>query len=230
LNEMTQPRLWFQQVAVVIPKYWYLKAMGTVLFISIFFGAYFYLLKYPAFPITVIPLTWMDGLVSFQPRALPVYLSLWVYISLPPIFFALRRELYLYGLAIALMSIAGLAIFYFWPTTIPAANIDWTRYPDVDFLKNIDASGNACPSLHVATAIFSGIWLHHLLRRFSVPWGLLLFNWLWCIGIVYSTLATRQHVALDVWGGLVLGGVAAYLSLPRTPGAVGIAPSLEALR
>jgi membrane-associated phospholipid phosphatase len=230
LNEKTQSKLWFQQIAVVIPKYWYLKASGTMLFIGIFFGAYFYLLKYPAYPITVIPLTWMDGLVSFQPRALPVYLSLWVYISLPPVFFAIRRELFLYGLSIALMSIAGLAIFYFWPTTIPAANIDWTRYPDVDFLKNIDASGNACPSLHVATAIFSGIWLHHLLRRFSVPWGLLLFNWLWCIGIVYSTLATRQHVALDVWGGLVLGGVAAYLSLPRTPGAVGIAPSLEALR
>ena len=31
-----------------------------------------------------------------------------------------------------------------------------------DFLKSMDASGNACPSLHVATAVFSGIWLHHL--------------------------------------------------------------------
>jgi len=212
---MTQPAPWYQQAAAVIPKYWYLKAIGTTLFISVFFGAYFYLLKYPAYPTTVVPLTWLDRLIGFQPRALPLYLSLWVYVSLPPAFFAIRRELYGYGMAMAVMCIAGLTIFYFWPTTVPVANIDWAQYPDVDFLKNIDASGNACPSLHVATAIFSGIWLHHLLRRFSVPSWPLLFNWVWCVGILYSTLATRQHVAMDMWAGLVLGGLAAYLSLPN---------------
>ena len=83
----------------------------------------------------------------------------------------------------------------------------------MNFLKNMDASGNACPSLHVATAIFSGLWLHHLLRHFGAPTWILLFNWLWCIGIIYSTLATRQHVAVDVSAGLVLGGMAAWLSL-----------------
>ena len=103
--------------------------------------------------------------------------------------------------------------FYFWPTAVPAADIDWARYPEVGFLKNVDAAGNAFPSLHVATAIFSGIWLDHLLRRFGAPLWSRLFNWMWCIGIIYSTLATRQHVAVDVWAGLVLGGVAAWLSL-----------------
>jgi len=28
-----------------------------------------------------------------------------------------------------------------------------------------------------------------------------LLNWLWCFGIVYSTIATRQHVLLDVIAG-----------------------------
>jgi membrane-associated phospholipid phosphatase len=83
----------------------------------------------------------------------------------------------------------------------------------VGFLKNVDAAGNAFPSLHVATAIFSGIWLDCLLRRFGAPRWSLLFNWMWCIGIIYSTLATRQHVAVDVWGGLMLGGATAWLSL-----------------
>jgi len=77
----------------------------------------------------------------------------------------------------------------------------------------MDASGNACPSLHVATAIFSGIWLNHLLRRFGAPLWILICNWTWCIAIVYSTLATRQHVAVDVLAGLVLGVLAAWLSL-----------------
>jgi membrane-associated phospholipid phosphatase len=36
---------------------------------------------------------------------------------------------------------------------------------------------------------------------------------MWCTGIVYSALGTRQHVAVDVLAGLVLGVLAAYLSL-----------------
>ena len=190
-----------------------LKGIGTTLFIGLFFGAYFYLLKHPAYPTTVMPFTLLDRLIGFQPQALPVYLSLWVYVSLPPALLATRRELYGYGLAIAATCLAGLIIFYFWPTAVPAAHIDWSRYPDVDFLKNLDAAGNACPSLHVATAVFSGIWLQHLLRRYGAPQWIRIGNGAWCIGIIYSTLATRQHVAVDVLAGLVLGALTAGLSL-----------------
>ena len=60
-----------------------------------------------------------------------------------------------------------------------------------------------------------------LVRRFAGchfyfgagPLEFLISNWAWCIGIVYSTLATLQHVAVDVLAGLALGVVAAYLSL-----------------
>jgi membrane-associated phospholipid phosphatase len=138
---------------------------------------------------------------------------LWVYVSLPPALLATRRELYAYGISMAGTCLAGLSVFYFWPTAVPAANIDWAQYPGVDFLKSMDASGNACPSLHVATAVFSGIWLHHLLRRLGAPPWIRIFNWVWCIGIVYSALATRQHVAVDVLAGLALGVLAAFLSL-----------------
>lgn len=209
---------WYSQAAAAIPRHLHLKSIGTMLFIGLFFGAYFYLLKQPAYPTTVMPITWLDGLIGFQPLALPMYLSLWVYVSLPPAFLATRRELYGYGLAMAGTCLAGLVVFYLWPTAVPAADIDWTQYPDVDFLKSLDASGNACPSLHVATAIFSGIWLHRLLRRFGAPLWIIFFNGMWCAGIVYSTLATRQHVAVDVLAGLALGVLGAYLSLRRRVG------------
>jgi membrane-associated phospholipid phosphatase len=213
LNENRQQTPWYRQAAAVIPRHVYLKSIGTTLFISLFFGAYFYLLKQPAYLTTVMPITLLDRLIGFQPLALPMYLSLWVYVSLPPALLATRRELYGYGLAMAGTCLAGLIVFYFWPTAVPAVNIDWALYPEVDFLKRMDASGNACPSLHVATAVFSGIWLHHLLRRFGAPLWILVFNWVWCIGIVYSALATRQHVAVDVLAGLALGVLAACLSL-----------------
>lgn len=213
MTQSRPPVAWQRQIAAVIPRHMRLKAFGTMLFIGIFFGAYFYLLKHPAYPTTVMPFTRLDSLIVFQPLAMPLYVSLWVYVSLPPVLLATRAELYAYGLAMGLTCLAGLLIFYFWPTAVPLADMDWSLYPGVDFLKQMDASGNAFPSLHVATATFSGVWLHHLLRRFKVPGWMLLINWLWCVGIVYSTLATRQHVAVDVAGGLILGGLAACLSL-----------------
>lgn len=162
-----------------------------------------------------MPVIILDRLISFQPEALPIYISLWVYVSLPPALLATRREMFVYGMAMTGTCLVGLFIFYFWPTAVPVANIDWTQYPDVHFLKSMDASGNASPSLHVATAIFSGIWLHHLLRRFGGPLWIHILNWGWCIGIIYSTLAIRQHVAVDVLAGLLLGVLPAYLSLQK---------------
>lgn len=209
----SQPTPWYRQIAAVIFQHGVLKGIGTPLFIALFFGAYFYVLKAPAYPATVMPFTWLDRMIPFQPWAMSLYVSLWVYVSLPPALLATRRELYRYASAMAATCLVGLIVFYFWPTVVPAFDIDWARYPEVAFLKNVDAAGNAFPSLHVATAIFSGVWLDHLLRRFGAPTWSRLFSGIWCIGIVYSTLATRQHVAVDVWGGLMLGGVAAWLSL-----------------
>ncbi len=193
-----------------------LKAIGTPLFIGVFFAAYFYVLKAPAYPTTMMPLTWLDQAIRFQPQAMSLYVSLWVYVSLPPALLSTRRELLRYSQAIGAACLIGLMVFYFWPTVVPVADIDWSQYPGVDFLKNVDAAGNAFPSLHVTTAIFSGLWLHHLLRRFGAPDWIRLFSWLWCIGIIYSTLATRQHVAVDVIGGLLLGWVTAWLSLRQS--------------
>ncbi len=204
---------WYRQAAAAFCQHMVLKSVGTTVFISLFFVAYFHVLNHPATPPTVMPAIWLDHLIRFEPLALPVYLSLWIYVSLPPAFFSTRLELYRYGLAMALMCGVGLSIFYFWPTGAPVPDIDWAQYPEIGFLKNIDASSNACPSLHVAAACFSGVWLHHLLRSFGAPPWTGLFNWAWCIGIIYSTMAIRQHVAVDAGAGLILGGLAAWLSL-----------------
>ena len=208
---------WRSAASALILQHMWLKGIGTMLFIAVFFGAYFYLLKHPASTPTPMPLIWLDQIVDFQPMALPLYLSLylslWLYVSLPPLFIDTRRELYSYGLAMGLMCAAGLAIFYFWPTVVPPPDIDWSRYPDMNFLKNIDAAGNACPSLHVATALFSSRWLHRSICRINGPRWLFAVNAIWCVGIIYSTMAIRQHVAVDVGAGMLLGAIAAFMSL-----------------
>lgn len=214
---MMQPsKIWYRQIAAAFTRHMWLKAIGTPLFIAVFFGAYIYLLKNPAYSITVMPMTWLDQWVPFQPWTMSFYVSLWVYVSLPSALLATRRELFIYGGGMTATCLTGLLIFYFWPTAVPVANIDWALYPGVDYLKSLDATGNACPSLHVATAVFSAIWLHFTLARFTAPRWLRWLNWSWCTGIVYSTLATRQHVAVDVLAGLVLGSLFAYASLRRS--------------
>jgi membrane-associated phospholipid phosphatase len=207
------PPPWYRQMAAAASVQPCLKGIGTTVFITLFFVAYFQVLRHPMHAPMVMPVTWLDRAVAFQPRALPIYFSLWLYVSLLPAFFATRAALYRYAFAMTAMCVAGLVVFYVWPTAAPAPDIDWARYPDMDFLKNIDASGNAFPSLHVATAFLSAIWFHQLLRGFGAPRWLLAGNWLWCAAIVYSTVAIRQHVAVDAIGGLALGGITAWLSL-----------------
>lgn len=207
---------WGRRFLQTLLRCFWLKSLGTTAFTFVFFIAYIYLLKHPAGETFVVPRIWLDDWIGFQPLALIPYLSLWVYVSLPPIFMVRHADIVAYGLRIGLLCVAGLLCFYFWPTAVPPADIDWARYPGMAFLKGVDAAGNACPSLHVATAVFSAIWLQHLLRRFSSPAWLLGLNVLWCAAIVWSTIATRQHVVLDALAGLLLAVLAAWLSfMPR---------------
>jgi membrane-associated phospholipid phosphatase len=44
-------------------------------------------------------------------------------------------------------------------------------------------------------------------------WIVRAVSWVWSLGIVYSAMATKQHVALDVLAGAVLGLAGAALSV-----------------
>jgi membrane-associated phospholipid phosphatase len=193
--------------------HWIGKMLGTTLGMTGFFVAYFWVLHHPASAVTVMPLTFLDRWIPFQPLTLPLYLSLWVYVSLAPALLVDRRELISYGLVAIIISVIGLGIFYFWPTAVPVPDINWAQHPSVSFLKAVDASGNVCPSLHVAFAVFTGIWFQRILTQMRLPAAWRWANWLWCLGIVYSTIAIRQHVALDVLAGVALGAVAGLLHL-----------------
>ena len=111
------------------------------------------------------------------------------------------------------LCLLSLGIFWLFPTAVPAAGIDWSLYPQMAIIKNADASGNACPSLHVAAAVFSGLWLDRVFRSVGAPTVVRYLNCLQCLAILWSTVATRQHVMLDVLAGTAVGTVFAVLSL-----------------
>jgi membrane-associated phospholipid phosphatase len=189
---------------------WVTKLVGISAGMTLFFIAYFQLLHHPLRPAFVMPLTPVDRWISFQPAALPLYLSLWVYVSLAPALIADRRQLASLALAAFGLSLAGLGIFLVWPTVVPAGTgATWAADSAFAFLKAVDASGNACPSLHVAFAVFAAGSIARSLAGLGAGRPARVINGLWCAGILWSTIATRQHVALDVAAGAILGALVA---------------------
>jgi hypothetical protein len=182
----------------------WLKAIGTTAFMWLFFVGYFHLLRHPAHATTVMPLTAIDHWVDFHAWALWPYVSLWVYVALPPALLANAREVVRYGWWVGALCVAGLACFYLWPTAVAQQVVVTPSHAGFELLRGVDAAGNACPSLHVAAATFSALWLERLLRELALPKGWRFANALWYVLIVWSTLAVKQHVWWDVVAGLVL--------------------------
>jgi peptidoglycan/xylan/chitin deacetylase (PgdA/CDA1 family)/membrane-associated phospholipid phosphatase len=194
-----------------------LKAFGTTVGMCAFFVGYFALLRHPSGPVAIMPRTWLDQVVPFQPWTLAPYLSLWLYLSLAPALMVDRRQLWSFAGGCLGLSLAGYAFYYFFPTALPPTDIDWTQHPFFQFLKNTDASGNACPSLHAAFAVFTALWFARILPAIGagrITQGL---NLLWALLIVYSTVATRQHVTLDALFGVALGALVASLNFIAAP-------------
>ncbi len=191
-------------VARVCSLFW-LKCIGSTVVISAFFVGYFWVLNHPGFAVREMPLFGIDQWLPVVPASAWVYFSLWVYICLPSSLMSQAKELGYYLMGAALLSGIGLAIFYCFPTAVPNWGIDWSLYPTLQFLKESDASGNACPSLHVAFAVYAGLWLARMFRLLSIGGAWHWVNVSWCVWIIVSTMTTKQHVFIDVLCGTVLG-------------------------
>ncbi len=209
---------WGAELAARMRLYFVFKTIGITAFIWVFFIGYFWVLRHPAYPVTLMPLTALDRAVPFQPTMLWPYLTLWIYVGIVAALAPSFRHLIVHGAWATALCVTGLALFYFWPTAVPPRAFDASIYPGFALLQGVDAPGNACPSMHVAVAVFTAIGLHHLLHGIGAPRWLQLLNAAWCLAIVYSTLATKQHVALDAVAGALLGTTFAIFSLYWRPG------------
>lgn len=197
-------------------RLWF-KIAGVTAWNVVFFAAYFELLRNPAFPVTTMPLTVVDDWVPFQPGMLAVYVSLWVYLGIAPSLLPRIRDILVYGAWAGALCAAGLVCFWLWPTAVPPLQPpDVAQHPGFGLLQGVDAAGNACPSMHVASAVFTAAWTDRLLARLGAAarwrWG----SAAWCAAIVWSTMAVKQHVWLDVLGGLALAAVFAAVSWRAT--------------
>jgi membrane-associated phospholipid phosphatase len=199
-----------------------LKFLGISGFMWVFFTLYFHLLRHPGRAVLVMPLTALDRAIPFQPAAFLAYASLWLYVGFPVGLMLSLREAARYGAWMGSLCAVGLACFYAWPTAVPPYDFSGVDlgHSGMALLQGVDAAGNACPSLHVATAIFTAVWVHRLLQLTGAHPLWFVANAVWAALIVYSTLAIKQHVALDVVAGAVLALAFAWPSVRWHPPAV----------
>lgn len=112
--------------------------------------------------------------------------------------------------AIVLSSVIATIYFLFFPTQIPritlnAVDADPATRAAWAFLLAADKPTNCFPSLHVAEATLAAIGLARASPRWA-PWGTV-----WAAAIILTTMTTRQHVLIDVLGGLGLALICWWL-------------------
>jgi membrane-associated phospholipid phosphatase len=201
---------WLGALAIRLRQHFWLKTLAITLAISAFMVIYLWLAEHPRVPITAMPALAPDRWIAFTPWALVPYLSLWIYIGAVPALLEPRRELPPYLLCAVLLAVIGCVVYVIFPNAVVQPAIDWSQWPILAWLKAADQTRNACPSLHIAYAVLTVIWLHRLLGQIGAPRWTHIVNVLWCLAIVWSTLALRQHVLLDVLAGATLAAVAAW--------------------
>ncbi len=224
-----QAQPWWPAVWLRLRSLFWFKLLGISAFMWVFFVAYFHTLRHPIAPVLEMPLTPLDHAITVQPVMLVAYLSLWFYVGIAPGLLLGLRALLVYGFWAAALCLVGLAFFYLYPTAVPriALPVDVAQHPGFVMLQGVDAAGNACPSLHVATALFTALWLQRLLTDLAVPRWLRVANVLWVLLIVYSTLAIKQHVVLDALAGAALGAAFAWASMRGSARLQGLDPGLH---
>lgn len=135
------------------------------------------------------------------------WLAPFVYLSYYPLLFfsgiVLSASLFRrYVLALAVASVLSVLIFLLLPSGVPRDGVDpAAASPLYRWLIEIDPPRNAFPSEHASLSLIAVLALSAADRpRWPKALG-----WLWLLLIYWSTIATRQHVFVDLASGAALG-------------------------
>ena len=141
----------------------------------------------------------IDRFVPFDPR------WAWPYASFEPLMAtawlaSTREQLARYAVGFLVVTLAGLACFVCFPTTIsrPDAADAGGLYR---LLIALDRPTNCLPSQHVALAVYATLFAGAVTRSR----GLLVALAAWALVIAYATLAIKQHYFVDLPAGAALG-------------------------
>jgi membrane-associated phospholipid phosphatase len=174
--------------------------------LTLFFCVPYFTLQRLPVDARTLPLSPLDTAVPFQPDWTAVYQS--VYLLLPAAALwadsadALRR----YARGFVALSLFAFALFAVFPITGPRPEVP--AHGLYALLVQYDTPRNSFPSLHVALAAYSVLFAHVVWVRpgASAAWigTAAAVGFAWMAAVAYSTLATKQHYAVDLPPGLLM--------------------------
>ena len=190
---------------------WRLKLVQLVVINALFWSGYQVLARHAFFPLHAVPQTWLDRAVTFQPEPWAwVYLSQYIFTGTLPLLLTSREAIRRYVAALALMSASGFAVFLFFPTPGPRP-AEAGGSLAMKWIAAGDGALNAFPSLHAAFLVCMSALAWRMFRP-AHSRRVVMVSALWGGAILFSTLATKQHYALDLAAGALLGWLADWLA------------------
>ena len=171
--------------------------LGYLLFCIFYLGAHRLAVRDP-YPLQTSA---FDRAIPFIPWTIAVYLSQFLFLFLALWLQTDSARLTRAFAALAIGTILSCAIFILWPTTVPRPPV---RNAAFDALWLFDVPANCFPSLHTALAAIAAFFWPRRGRWLAI---------LWAAAIILSTLTTKQHVAIDVVGGLAVAAVAVAIPM-----------------
>lgn len=152
-----------------------------------------------------------DRLIPFMPVFIIPYLIWYPYVFFMfVVFFKKDRQVYYRSLTLTCIGLAVCyCIFYLFQTTLPRPDIGEGGILNslVGFVYATDSPYNCFPSIHVLTShiVLKAAYQCILSRRATTAAGLI--SW----SIIVSTLFVKQHVIMDVLGGILLSEMLFFL-------------------
>ena len=185
-----------------ISSNWRLKLLLLVSCTPLFCVPYFLIQNFPLFPVVQLPLSFLDRAIPFSEQWVWGYQSAYLLIFGVPLLLTRREDLMKWFYGYVFLCIWGFLILLFAPVSAPRPEVS---FPEGMYaiLLSYDGLVNCMPSLHAALAVFSAATAMHYVKLVSI-WVVLS---LWVLVIFYSTIATKQHYAVDLAPGALMGYV-----------------------
>ena len=160
--------------------------------------------------------TSLDDMIPVVYPTVVIYFGCYIFWIINYILIYRRSREYAYRFFVAdfLSRIVCLVFFLCYPTTLvrPTVEGEGIFYEAIRFLYKIDAPTNLFPSIHCLVSWFCFI---GIISDIKIPKWYKVMSFLIAVAVFVSTLTTRQHVIVDVVGGVVLAQIC-YLIAQKT--------------
>jgi len=199
---------------VRIRAQWRLKVLLSVAVSVLFCVPYMLIGHHPLMPAHTLPLNWLDRAIGFHPLEwVWIYQSVYVPINVIPWLSERREDLRRYVIGFVTLSLISFTVFILYPIRGPKPQIP-TPAGMYWLLLQYDAPFNSLPSLHAGLLIYTLAYGKRIFGN-QIPSPLASLCMIWAGLILYGTLATKEHYAIDIVTGAALALVVHWITWRR---------------